>query len=115
MLVDGVGHVVELSRVMPDLIEEREELLRLRRVDLLDEVGHGIARLVTEVGSREALDRVVGDSIVNDGKLLHGLVGGIRAEGHLAADPVCALPGNRALCEPVAKPDLELRAIQARL
>ncbi len=37
------------------------------------------------------------------------------SEGHLALDPVSALPGDRALSELVAQSDLELGAVEARL
>ena len=83
-----------------------------------DDVRDGVAFLVAEVHGREALKRHV-DRLAavptNPGKGLHRGLRLVGPKRGLAANPVGTLAGNGALCQLVAKLNLELAAVQAAL
>lgn len=115
------GHVLQLFGVIPNLVEQAEVgSCEGRLVHLVDEVRHRVALLVTEVHSREAVERHVGrvcavvlQMCLNDGERLHGRLGSVALELGLTTHPVRALFGNGALGQLVAQLNLELAAVQA--
>jgi hypothetical protein len=115
VLVDRLGHVIELLGVLPDLVEELHELPCLvRTLELRDVVRDRRSPLVTEVSRREALDREVCGDRIDCCHGLHRSTRAVRPEGHLLPHPLGALACDGALGQLVPQPDLELRPIQAR-
>ena len=109
VVVDGLRDVADLLGVVPDLVEQMQVLLGHRSfVESVHEAGDGVASLVAEIGGGESLELSVGGPVVDHRELLHRIARGVRAEDDLPADPVRALPGDRALGELVAQPDLEI-------
>ena len=107
--MDGLRDVADLLGVVPDLVEQMQVLLGHRSfVESVHEAGDSVASLVAEIGGGESLELSVGGPVVDHRELLHRVARGVRAEGDLPADPVRALPGDRALGELVAQPDLEV-------
>jgi hypothetical protein len=124
LLVDGRdvlanlrGHVFQFFGVVPDLVEQAEVGGgKGRLVHLVDQVGDRIARLVTQVHRRKAVERHVGcggASGLHARERLHGRLGAVALECSLAAHPVSALFGDGALGQLVAKLNLEFAAVQA--
>ena len=80
-------------------------------VEAGDVIRDRVARLIAQVHRREAVQGLVDGALLRGaeaGELLHGCRPAVRAEHCLAAHPVSALAGNRALGESVLQPDLEL-------
>lgn len=113
VVADRVGDVFHARRVGPDGIEELDVALGVHRlVEAVHEIGYSVALSIAQVDCREARQRHVGDAgrgTFNRKELLHWGRGRIGLEARLPPDPFGALARDRALGQPVAKLDLELR------
>ena len=113
------GHVLQLGRVAPDLVEQAE--IGCRKgwlVHPVDQIGDGVALLIAQINGSEAVQRYIGRvraAGLNAGKLLHRSLAAIGFEGRFAPHPVGALLGDGTLGQLVAKLNLKFTAVQASL
>ena len=118
VLADLAGDVLEFFPVAPNLLEQAQVAVgHGSSGELVDDVGKRAALLIAEIDGGESLERKIDVGLavggLDAGHLLHQGLGGVRAEGDLAPDPVRAFAGDGALGEHVAKLDFELGAVEA--
>ncbi len=103
---DLVGDRLKHLAIVPNLLKELEELLRLRVVVAQNHRIGVVTLLSAQVNGREAIYGCVG-SLVNVDETLHVLCGTVRFEARLLPDPFSTFAGNSPLCQLIAQSDLK--------
>jgi hypothetical protein len=114
MFADEVSYIGHFVSVFPNPIEQIYECSRRNRlIHPVDHVGDCISLLVTQIYSREAVQRhIYGFSFgrLHAGKLLHGSSGAVRTEISLASNPICAFLRDGPLRKLILEAKLKVRS-----
>ena len=122
VLAHQAGHVFELVGISPNLVKQAQKNAGIGGlVELVDDIGDGIAALVAQIHSGKAVQRHVNGigrccgSGLHRCKLLHGCATAVGPELGLAAHPVGTFAGDGTLGQFVFELHLEFGAVEAAL
>ncbi len=119
VLTQPIGHIFNFFGITPNLVEQAQKVGRVRRViKPIDEVGDGVALLITQVDGGKAVQGLIDRLFIfclNASELLHGCFATIGSENSLTLHPVSAFPSNGSLGQLVLQLNFKLTAVKAPL